>query len=111
MNLEIDHRPYDQIIDIMDSTNQASDDDNDDFNLHSVLGDQWSCKEYETSKEDKPNIAIDDVLSQSLAIEQVEPDAQSNQTTTNKNKLSFILPKKLKFVKITISKSWQILNC
>ena len=39
MNLEIDHRPYDQIIDIMDSTNQASDDDNDDFNLHSVLGD------------------------------------------------------------------------
>lgn len=39
MNLEIDHRPYDQIIDIMDSTNQASDDDNDDFNLYSVLGD------------------------------------------------------------------------
>ena len=44
MNLEIDYRPYDQIIDIIDSTNQASDDDNDDFNLHSVLGDHAKNK-------------------------------------------------------------------
>ena len=71
----------------MDSTNKASDDEIDNFILH-------SSKNVQTSKEKEPNIdisslqkdsdesdlAMNQAFDQNLAEKQANPDAQANQT-------------------------------